>query len=127
MASAAHLFVFKEKLMKKVEKCEITVSISKENYESLKKCADIMDLDEGGLIDKLISNKIPSPGEIEEAEYLIARALAAATVNFGEDDAKQLLENLINAFEKLKSTDAFSGNKRNCFDMINKYFRISGR
>ena len=108
-----------------MEKVEITVSISKENYDSIKKFSEITGLSMDVAIDRSISSKIPNSSGIEWAEFRIADAFATATLNLSEKDIKHLLENLINVFEILKKTNVFADNKKNYFDIINKYFRIS--
>ncbi len=86
-----------------------------------------MDLSIDDLIDKLLSNKLPDSGDIAGAEFLIAASIMNATANFCENDCMQLLENVMGAIEALKATDVFADGKKNRFDIINGYFRISGR
>ena len=84
-----------------------------------------MSIDE--VLDKILSNKIPGDGCIERAEFMMIEALTMATLNLDEKDCRRLLENIISALEKLKDTDVFADGKKNRFDIMNKYFRISGR
>ena len=90
-------------------------------------CAEILDLSIDEILDKFLSNKIPREGCVEKAESMMISTLAVAALNLNEKDCKRLLENIIGSLEKLKETDVFADGKKNCFDIMNKYFRISGR
>ena len=103
----------------------ITVSISEENYQSIKKCADIMGLNLSLVIDKMIANKIPGDGGINWAEFVVMDALATASVNFTEKDFKQLLENLIRIFGKLKNADDLADASSDYLSRMKLYFDIT--
>lgn len=103
----------------------ITISISEENYKSIKKCADIMGLNLSLVIDKMITNKIPGDGSICWAEFTVVDALATASVNFNQKDFKQLLENLICVFEKLKNTEDPVEGKKSYLDRMQDYFTVA--
>ena len=103
----------------------ITISLTEENYQSVKKCADIMGMNLSWVIDKTISNKIPGDGGVNWAEFVVMDALVTASLNFNKKDLDQLLENLICVFEKMKGLDDSIDCKKDYLSRMPDYFDIS--
>ena len=103
----------------------VTISLSEENYQSAKKCADILGMTLSWVIDKTISNKIPGDGSIVWAEFMVMDALATASLNFNQKDFTQLLENLIDVLEKLKNMDDPSDCKKDYLTRMKDYFEVA--
>ena len=82
----------------------ITISLTEENYQSVKKCADILGTNLSVVIDKMLTNKLPSDGDAVLAEILAIDALMTYSANLDDAQFNQMLVDIIISLENLKTS-----------------------
>ena len=82
----------------------ITISLTEENYQSVKKCADILGTNLSVVIDKMLTNKLPADGDAILAEILAIDALMTYSANLDDAQFNQMLADIIISLENLKTS-----------------------